>query len=212
MGEAPRGLPLLPLTGQPAPLPGGRRPAAGHHSQGPAGAPPQVLLIHHPLYDLIIRVVEDLSEKSIIEECMKEKVLGVLLYRHKHVHPHSQTFKFGLKRSMSQRSIQVRVGIYSQHCGGQDEEDEEVGGMIRKMSSILPLGALAKTWSRQPSRSEPRLRSRTSPDALAREEEEVEVSIRSSNMHLESLQNQKLRLIQVSLLFSSQDPCYVLGL
>lgn len=58
------------------------------------------------LPELLHRVVEDLSEKSIIEESMKEKVLGVLLYRHKHVHPHSQTFKFGLKRSMSQRSIQ----------------------------------------------------------------------------------------------------------
>ena len=54
------------------------------------------------------RVVEDLSEHSIIEEEQKEKVLSVLLYRHKHVHPHNNTFKFGLKRSMSQRSIQVR--------------------------------------------------------------------------------------------------------
>ena len=55
----------------------------------------------------VIRVVEDLSEHSIIEEEQKEKVLSVLLYRHKHVHPHNNTFKFGLKRSMSQRSIQV---------------------------------------------------------------------------------------------------------
>ena len=70
-------------------------------------------------------MVEDLSEKSIIEESMKEKVLGVLLYRHKHVHPHSQTFKFGLKRSMSQRSVQVRIRSYSQHCGGRMRRIEE---------------------------------------------------------------------------------------
>ena len=56
----------------------------------------------------VTRAVEDLSEHSIIEEEQKEKVLSVLLYRHKHVHPHNNTFKFGLKRSMSQRSIQVR--------------------------------------------------------------------------------------------------------
>merc|ERR1712038_201715 len=58
------------------------------------------------LPELLHRVVEDLSEHSIIEEEQKEKVLSVLLYRHKHVHPHANTFKFGLKRSMSQRSIQ----------------------------------------------------------------------------------------------------------
>jgi len=58
------------------------------------------------LPELLHRVVEDLSEHSIIEEEQKEKVLSVLLYRHKHVHPHNNTFKFGLKRSMSQRSIQ----------------------------------------------------------------------------------------------------------
>ena len=60
------------------------------------------------LPELVHRVVEDLSEKGIIEEDQKAKVLRVLLYRHKHVHPHTNTFKFGLKRSMSQRSIQVR--------------------------------------------------------------------------------------------------------
>ena len=53
------------------------------------------------------RVVEDLSEHAIIEEEQKSQVLRVLLYRHKHVEPHQNTFKFGLKRSMSQRSIQV---------------------------------------------------------------------------------------------------------
>jgi len=58
------------------------------------------------LPELVHRVVEDLSEKGIIEEDQKAKVLRVLLYRHKHVHPHQNTFKFGLKRSMSQRSIQ----------------------------------------------------------------------------------------------------------
>jgi len=58
------------------------------------------------LPELVHRVVEDLSEKGIIEEDQKAKVLRVLLYRHKHVHPHANTFKFGLKRSMSQRSIQ----------------------------------------------------------------------------------------------------------
>jgi len=58
------------------------------------------------LPELVHRVVEDLSEKGIIEEDQKAKVLRVLLYRHKHVHPHTNTFKFGLKRSMSQRSIQ----------------------------------------------------------------------------------------------------------
>ena len=57
--------------------------------------------------NLVHRVVEDLSEKGIIEEHMKEKVLRVLLFRHKHVHPHEKTFKFGLRRSMSQRSMQV---------------------------------------------------------------------------------------------------------
>eukprot|EP00092_Neocalanus_flemingeri_P029142 GFUD01031630.1.p1 GENE.GFUD01031630.1~~GFUD01031630.1.p1 ORF type:complete len:1420 (+),score=451.00 GFUD01031630.1:163-4422(+) len=59
------------------------------------------------LPELVHRVVEDLSEKGIIEEDQKAKVLRVLLYRHKHVHPHTNTFKFGLKRSMSQRSIQT---------------------------------------------------------------------------------------------------------
>ena len=60
------------------------------------------------LPELVHRVAEDLSEKGIIEEDQKAKVLRVLLYRQKHVHPHTNTFKFGLKRSMSQRSIQVR--------------------------------------------------------------------------------------------------------
>ena len=59
--------------------------------------------------NLVHRVVEDLSEKGIIEEHMKEKILRVLLFRHKHVHPHEKTFKLGLglRRSMSQRSMQV---------------------------------------------------------------------------------------------------------
>ena len=58
---------------------------------------------------LVHRVVEDLSEKGIIEEHMKEKILRVLLFRHKHVHPHEKTFKLGLglRRTMSQRSMQV---------------------------------------------------------------------------------------------------------
>jgi len=57
---------------------------------------------------LVHRVVEDLSEKGIIEEHMKEKILRVLLFRHKHVHPHEKTFKLGLglRRTMSQRSMQ----------------------------------------------------------------------------------------------------------
>ena len=59
--------------------------------------------------NLVHRVVEDLSEKGIIEEHMKEKILRVLLFRHKHVHPHEKTFKLGLgmRRTMSQRSMQV---------------------------------------------------------------------------------------------------------
>jgi len=61
------------------------------------------------LPSLVHRVVEDLSEKDIISEDMKEKVLRVLLFRHKHVHPHENTFRFGLKRSMSQRSMQSLV-------------------------------------------------------------------------------------------------------
>merc|ERR1719500_2104331 len=58
--------------------------------------------------NLVHRVVEDLSEKGIIEEHMKEKILRVLLFRHKHVHPHEKTFKLGLgmRRTMSQRSMQ----------------------------------------------------------------------------------------------------------
>ena len=85
------------------------------------------------------RVVEDLSEHSIIEEEQKEKVLSVLLYRHKHVHPHNNTFKFGLKRSMSQRSIQVR-GLY-QAPGPMQEE----GGMVlKRVSTIIPLGNLTR--------------------------------------------------------------------
>jgi len=58
------------------------------------------------LPQVLHRVVEDLSEKGIIVEDQKSRVLGTLLYRHKHVHPHNATFKFGLKRSLSQRSIQ----------------------------------------------------------------------------------------------------------
>jgi len=58
------------------------------------------------LPQVLHRVVEDLSEKGIIVEEQKSRVLGTLLYRHKHVHPHNSTFKFGLKRSLSQRSIQ----------------------------------------------------------------------------------------------------------
>jgi len=61
------------------------------------------------LTNLCHRVVEDLSQQNILAEEHKEKVLRVLLYRHKHVHPHENTFKFGLKRSMSQRSIQSLV-------------------------------------------------------------------------------------------------------
>lgn len=63
-------------------------------------------IVVRDLPELLHRVVEDLSEKAIIEEEQKAMVLRVLLYRHKHVHPHNHTFKFGLKRSMSQRSIQ----------------------------------------------------------------------------------------------------------
>merc|ERR1719410_393474 len=39
---------------------------------------------------------------------MKEKILRVLLFRHKHVHPHEKTFKLGLglRRTLSQRSMQ----------------------------------------------------------------------------------------------------------
>jgi len=60
------------------------------------------------LPSLVHRVVEDLSEKDIINEELKEKVLRVLLFRHKHVHAH-ETFRFGLKRSLSQKSIQSLV-------------------------------------------------------------------------------------------------------
>lgn len=63
-------------------------------------------IIVNDLPELLHRVVEDLSEKAIITEEQKARVLKILLFRHKHVHPHNQTFKFGLKRSMSQRSIQ----------------------------------------------------------------------------------------------------------
>ena len=61
--------------------------------------------------NLVHRVVEDLSEKGIIEEHMKEKILRVLLFRHKHVHPHEKTFKLGLglRRTLSQRSMQVMM-------------------------------------------------------------------------------------------------------
>ena len=61
--------------------------------------------------NLVHRVVEDLSEKGIIEEHMKEKILRVLLFRHKHVHPHEKTFKLGLglRRTLSQRSMQVTM-------------------------------------------------------------------------------------------------------
>ena len=54
---------------------------------------------------LVHRVVEDLGEKGIIEEDLKEKVLRVLLFRHKHVQPHE---KFARRPSMSQRILQVR--------------------------------------------------------------------------------------------------------
>ena len=64
------------------------------------------------LPSLVHRVVEDLSEKDIISEDLKEKVLRVLLFRHKHVHPHENTFRFGLKRSMSQRSMQVHLQYF----------------------------------------------------------------------------------------------------
>jgi hypothetical protein len=33
--------------------------------------------------------------------------LRVLTYRHKHVVPQQSTFKFGIKRNLSQRSLQV---------------------------------------------------------------------------------------------------------
>jgi len=52
---------------------------------------------------LVHRVVEDLGEKGIIEEDLKEKVLRVLLFRHKHVQPHE---KFARRPSMSQRILQ----------------------------------------------------------------------------------------------------------
>jgi len=58
------------------------------------------------LTELVHRVVENLGEKGIIEEDQKSKVLRVLLYRRKHVHPHAHTFKFGLRRSMSQPTMQ----------------------------------------------------------------------------------------------------------
>ena len=79
------------------------------------------------LPELLHRVVEDLSEKGIIEEDQKAKVLRVLLYRHKHVQPHTNTFKFGLKRSMSQRSIQGllddgrKASIISKGSKSQDD-------------------------------------------------------------------------------------------
>jgi len=84
------------------------------------------------LPELVTRVVEDLSEKGIIEEDQKAKVLRVLLYRHKHVHPHTNTFKFGLKRSMSQRSIQGllddgrKASIRSISNKNQDEVSKQV--------------------------------------------------------------------------------------
>ena len=45
------------------------------------------------LPDLLHRVVEDLLENGIIEESQKGNILRILLFRHKHVHPHRNTFK-----------------------------------------------------------------------------------------------------------------------
>jgi len=77
------------------------------------------------LPELVHRVVEDLSEKGIIEEDQKAKVLRVLLYRHKHVEPHQNTFKFGLKRTMSQRSFQGLLPSTSKGAENQDESTKQ---------------------------------------------------------------------------------------
>ena len=56
---------------------------------------------------LVHMVVENLGEKGIIEEDLKEKVLRVLLFRHKHVQPHEKTFNFARRPSVSQKILQV---------------------------------------------------------------------------------------------------------
>ena len=103
MGQTSRLLPHFPLHDQPQ-----DQHRDGHHDAGHLG---------EGLPNLVHRVVEDLSEKGIIEEHMKEKILRVLLFRHKHVHPHEKTFKLGLglRRTLSQRSMQVMMTGNTMH-------------------------------------------------------------------------------------------------
>lgn len=51
------------------------------------------------------RVVEQLSVEGIIEEENKPEILRTLNYRHKYVHPHNSNFRFGMKKSGSNKSL-----------------------------------------------------------------------------------------------------------
>jgi len=86
------------------------------------------------LPSLVHRVVEDLSEKDIINEELKEKVLRVLLFRHKHVHPH-ETFRFGLKRSLSQKSIQSLVEDAAKSRKFSTKPEHEKQGSLNSMEN-----------------------------------------------------------------------------
>eukprot|EP00088_Acartia_fossae_P070689 TRINITY_DN953_c0_g1_i1.p1 TRINITY_DN953_c0_g1~~TRINITY_DN953_c0_g1_i1.p1 ORF type:complete len:1234 (+),score=432.98 TRINITY_DN953_c0_g1_i1:296-3997(+) len=54
---------------------------------------------------VVHRVVEALSVEGIIEETQKPDLLRILNYRHKYVQPHHTNFRFGIKRSASQKSL-----------------------------------------------------------------------------------------------------------
>ena len=111
VGQASRVISHLPLSHQPETVHRGRHLPPRHLSQWSAqpgaqgGGGPQWEGHHSWGFEReSFEVRLQTNDQEMTSECCR-----VLLYRHKHVHPHEKSFKLGLglTRSMSQRSMQV---------------------------------------------------------------------------------------------------------
>ena len=67
--------------------------------------------------EVVYRVVEEMSCDGIIEEDQKPELMRVLLYRHKYVSSNKGIKIAGLKKNLSQRSLNVSCRFFESRVG-----------------------------------------------------------------------------------------------
>lgn len=85
---------------------------------------------------VVHRVVEALSVEGIIEEVQKPELLRILNYRHKYVQPHHNNFRFGIKRTASQKSLpDSNSNVMSMNGKDDKQVTIDIGKDMKRSSS-----------------------------------------------------------------------------